>query len=189
MTPQERRLALYYQGGNHKDKLEPEFCKNITVKTSPMDFVRFLALMANYKKVGGEKVAYGYSNVGKREALYEDFVYAFVGDGFGNSDMFEIDKSNYDTNLSAFESALIDLGLNTRKCKNIVELDYVYAGLVYHIIIEGRNYNKAKWNDVQSKLKELYKGASEEHRHTPGMLKFLRERLQESVDIYKDIFV
>lgn len=188
LTPQESRLALYYQGGNHKDKLEPEFCKSITVKTSPMDFVRFLALMSNYKKVGHDKVAYGYSSVGRREALYEDFVYAFVGDGFSNNDTFELDKSRYEARLASFENALADLGLDTRKCKNIVELDYVYAGLVYYIIIEGKDCDKSKWHGVQSKLSLLHEGATEEHRHTPGMLKFLRDRLHVSVETYNEMF-
>lgn len=107
LTPQESRAALYYQGGNNRIKLEPTFCRTITVKDLPMDFVRYLALLANYEK-GGQRIynmAKGYSVIRSREGLYEDFVYSFSEKDFSDS-LFSIDLDHYDENLAYLQSAI-----------------------------------------------------------------------------------
>lgn len=190
LTPQESRAALYYQGGDNRTKLEPTFCKAITVKDLPMDFVRYLALLSNYEK-GGQKpynMAKGYSVIRSREGLYEDFVYAFSEKDFSDS-LFSLDLAHYGDNLAYLQNAINDLpGLKDRKCNSIIEMDYFFSGLIYHIIIKGKRYDMAKWLTVCSKLSHKYATVGDDHKKAPSQLKFLRERFKYSIDCYKYMF-
>lgn len=189
LTAIESRAALYYQGGDHRSELEPTFFKDVSVNSSPIDYVRFLALLSNYKKVGKARTAVGYSNVSAREELYEEFVYAYVDDELKDSEWFDLDIDHYHANLSYLENALEELSLKVRACRGIIELDYVYAGLVYHIMIEGKQYDFAKWADTLANLTLAYDSATDDERRRPGALTFMRERLHRSIQIYSNMFI
>lgn len=187
LTAQESRAALYYQGGNYQAELEPDFCKGITANNSLMDFVRFLALLSNYKKVGSKHVAEGFSNVGNRETLYEEFVLAYVLKEDVN-DKFEFDREHYSENLEKLKNAFDRLGLKDRKCATIIELDYYFAGLIYYQLIVGNDFDAAKWDDTKSAIEALVNSADASHKNHPGQLQYLRKRIDESVKAYKTLF-
>lgn len=188
LTPIESRAALYYQGGDHRSELEPSFFKDVSVNNTPVDYVRFLALLSNYKKVGKNKTALGYSNVSAREELYEEFVYSFVDESLKENDLFEIDIEHYRQNFAILEQALSELSLKVRSCRGIIELDYVYSGLIYYIMIEGRRYDINKWEEVHNSLTSAYDSADDDERRRPGALTFMRNRLERSIDIYSSMF-
>lgn len=189
LTAIESRAALYYQGRDHRSELEPTFFKDVSVNSSPIDYVRFLALLSNYKKVGKARTAVGYGNVSAREELYEEFVYAYVDDDLKDSELFEMDIDHYNENLSYLEHALDELSLKVRACRGIIELDYVYAGLVYYIMVEGKQYDISKWPEILVALTEAFDNASDDERRRPGALTFMRERLQRSIQIYSNMFI
>lgn len=187
LTAQESRAALYYQGGNYQAELEPDFSKGITANNSPMDFVRFLALLSNYKKVGEKHVAEGFSNVGNRETLYEEFVLAYVL-GDDAHDKFEFERAHYAENLEKLKNAVDQLGLKDRKCATIIELDYYFSGLIYYQLILGKDYDESKWPEVKSAVETLVNSADTAHKNHPGQLQYLRKRLYESIKAYKPLF-
>lgn len=190
LTAEESRAALYYQRGDNSSKLEPAFCKTITVKDLPMDFVRYLALLSNYEK-GGQKtsnMAKGYSVIRSREGLYEDFVYGFSEKDFSDSS-FTLDLSHYDENLSLLQSAIDEFPeLKDKKCNSIIEMDYLFSGLIYYIIIKGKKYDNAKWQTVYKKLSQKYATVGEDHKKAPSQLKFLRDRFKFSIESYSEMF-
>lgn len=190
LTPQESRAALYYQGGNNRTKLEPTFCRTITVKDLPMDFVRYLALLANYEK-GGQRIynmAKGYSVIRSREGLYEDFVYSFSEKDFSDS-LFSIDLDHYDEKLAYLQSAINVLsGLKDRKCNSIIEMDYLFSGLIYHIMVKGKRYDFEKWQNVRNRLYQKIDRVGDDHKKAPSQLKFLRERFENSIRCYNEMF-
>lgn len=187
LTAPESRAALYYQGGNYQAELEPDFCKGITANNSSMDFVRFLALLSNYKKVGSKHVAAGFSNVGNRETLYEEFVLWYVLRE-NIHEKFDFDRNNYLANLDKLKNAFEQLGLKDRKCATIIELDYYYAGLIYYQLILGKDYNPAKWDETKTAIETLVGSADEAHKNHPGQLQYLRKRIDESINAYKTLF-
>ena len=187
LTPQESRAALYYQGGNYQTELEPEFCKGITANNSPMDFVRSLTLLSNYNKVGAKKTAMGFSNVGNRETLYEEFVLSYVLKEPDN-EKFLLDRAHYADNLEKLKRAFDDLGLKDRKCATIIELDYYFNGLIYFQLVKGLDYDLTKWNDTKTAIEALINGVDDKHKNHPGQLQHLRKRIEESVNAYKPMF-
>lgn len=187
LTPQESRAALYYQGGNYQAELEPEFCKGITANNSQMDFVRSLALLSNYNKVGAKRTARGYIYVGSRETLYEEFVLAYVLNEPDN-EKFLIDREHYAVNLEKLKNALDELGLKDRKCATIIELDYFFNGLIYYLLVKGKDYDLAKWNETKTVIEKLIDSADQKHKDHPGQLQHLRKRIEESVNAYKSMF-
>ena len=187
LTPQESRAALYYQGGNYQAELEPEFCKGITANNSQMDFVRSLALLSNYNKVGAKRTARGYIYVGSRETLYEEFVLAYVLKEPDN-EKFLLDWEHYAANLEKLKNALDELGLKDRKCATIIELDYFFNGLIYYLLVKGKDYDLAKWNETKTVIEKLIDSADQKHKDYPGQLQHLRKRIEESVDAYKSMF-
>lgn len=187
LSPQESRAALYYQGGNYQAELEPEFCKGITANNSPMDFVRTLTLLSNYNKVGAKKTAMGFSNVGNRETLYEEFVLSYVLKESDN-EKFLLDRIHYADNLEKLKNAFDELGLKDRKCGTIIELDYFFNGLIYYQLVKGLDYDLTKWNDTKTAIEALINGIDEKHKNYPGQLQHLRRRIDESVNVYKPMF-
>lgn len=187
LTPQESRAALFYQGGNYQAELEPDFCKGIMANNSQMDFVRSLTLLSNYNKVGTKKTAMGFSNVGNRETLYEEFVLAYVLKEPDN-EKFLLDRDHYVENLEKLKNAFDELGLMDKKCATIIELDYYFNGLIYFQLVKGLNYDLAKWNDTKANIEALIAGVDEKHKNHPGQLQHLRRRIEESVNAYQLMF-
>lgn len=187
LTAQESRAALYYQGGNYQTELEPDLCKGITANNSPMDFVRFLALLSNYKKVGEKHVAEGFSNVGNRETLYEEFVLTYVLKEDVH-DKFEFEREHYVENLEKLKNAFDQLGFKDRKCATIIELDYFFAGLIYYQLIIGKDYDATKWDETRTAVEALVNSADAAHKNHPGQLQYLRKRIDESINVYKTMF-
>ena len=190
LTPIESRSALYFQGGDNRDKLEPDFSKNIKVNGTAMDFVRFLALMSNYKKVGKNETAKGLANVGKRESLYEDFVRDFVTHELTASDKF-VDIPDFDNRLNNLRAALTSLNLMNKTYTTIIDLDLLYSGVVFHIMIDNKTVDSTQIAAVQSALgaKKVQYDGDNDHKKAPGALQYLRDRLEQSVVIYQPMFV
>lgn len=190
LTSQESRAVLYYQREDNSKRLNPEFCKSITSKDLPMDFVRYLALLSNYERNGGnvKYMAKGYSVIKSRENLYEEFVYAFPEKDFNESD-FKLDIEHYDNNLRNLQQAIENLeGLKDKKCDSIIEMDYLYAGLIYLTMIKGETVNTRKWTETKTNLYKEINNVGKEHKKAPSQLKNLRNRFNYSITQYKQMF-
>ena len=75
LLPQVSRRSLYFLKDTFVDFFEPKFSKSVFVNDSRMDFVRYMAILSHYKKVGKlTKVGYGYAR--RMENLYEKFIYS-----------------------------------------------------------------------------------------------------------------
>lgn len=74
----------------------------------------------------------------------------------------------------------------------MIDADYWLFGLIYIIIFKGKNISADKLDELQEKIKgriEAKKYESEKNNNSysksPNRLGNLRERLGESIDIYK----
>ena len=94
----ESRAALYYLDKDLEDYFVPKFIEKIYVNDLKIDFVRYLALLSQYKK---DKTAdeLGKRFAGKMEKYYEEYIYFTVGEEDSNifikySEVFK-DKKEY----------------------------------------------------------------------------------------------
>lgn len=190
----ESRASLYFLNHQLKEWFNPEFCKEISSSTvdksrkSSMDFVRYVALLSQYKKKGSERgIGYGYAS--KMENYYETYIYSVVGNKdsiiFGKfSDIFT-DK-NYKPYLDEIDRLITELNYR-RRFQSIIDLDLYFFGLIYFTAFEKRVLDTSRKDALEEELKNAINDIKGNGLHTksPACLKYLRERIFKSIEIYQ----
>ena len=190
----ESRASLYFLNHQLKEWFNPEFCKEISSsivdksRKSSMDFVRYVALLSQYKKKGSERgIGYGYAS--KMENYYETYIYSVVGDKdsiiFGKfSDIFT-DK-NYKPYLDEIDRLITELNYR-RRFQSIIDLDLYFFGLIYFTAFEKRLLDTSRKDALEEELKNAINDIKGNGLHTksPACLKYLRERIFKSIEIYQ----
>lgn len=190
----ESRASLYFLNHQLKEWFNPEFCKEISSsivdksRKSSMDFVRYVALLSQYKKKGSERgIGYGYAS--KMENYYETYIYSVVGNEdsiiFGKfSDIFT-DK-NYNPYLDEIDRLITELNYR-RRFQSIIDLDLYFFGLIYFTAFEKRVLDTSRKDALEEELKNAINDIKGNGLHTksPACLKYLRERIFKSIEIYQ----
>lgn len=189
LTHLECRAALYYQGGDHTAKFEPPFSQRIKANGSCMDFVRYLTIISNYKKVGRDNFWATMDDRKNRENLYVDLIRDFLSDSLDENDKL-YKFTAYTPNLQKIEPALTRLGLLDIEYSSIVELDLYYTGIFYYIMIEGKDLDATEWANVKSQLdsKKTEYNENRLHKRTPAKVSYVRNRIRASIDLYAPLF-
>ncbi|MCL2246793.1 MAG: DUF262 domain-containing protein [Lentimicrobiaceae bacterium] len=191
LTPQESRESLYFFNKDMAQFFNPDFFKIFTIKINEkLDFVRYLSLLSQYKKNNNaNKIAKYFSGKGKMEEYYEEFIYSIVGEK--NSTMFvnfdEIfSDNNYDLHFNLLKNSadLLDI---PKQYSSIIDSDIFLFGLIYQIVFENKTIDDTKKDEIKrlldSKIIELKRDTS--HTKSPAALKYLRNRINTSIEIYK----
>lgn len=190
----ESRASLYFLNHQLKEWFNPEFCKEISSsivdksRKSSMDFVRYVALLSQYKKKGSERgIGYGYAS--KMENYYETYIYSVVGNKdsiiFGKfSDIFT-DK-NYKPYLDEIDRLITELNYR-RRFQSIIDLDLYFFGLIYFTAFEKRVLDTSRKDALEEELKNAINDIKGNGLHTksPACLKYLRKRIFKSIEIYQ----
>lgn len=190
----ESRASLYFLNHQLKEWFNPEFCKEISSsivdksRKSSMDFVRYVALLSQYKKKGSERgIGYGYAS--KMENYYETYIYSVVVNKdsiiFGKfSDIFT-DK-NYKPYLDEIDRLITELNYR-RRFQSIIDLDLYFFGLIYFTVFEKRVLDTSRKDALEEELKNAINDIKGNGLHTksPACLKYLRERILKSIEIYQ----
>ena len=190
----ESRASLYFLNHQLKEWFNPEFCKEISSsivdksRKSSMDFVRYVALLSQYKKKGSERgIGYGYAS--KMENYYETYIYSVVGNKdsiiFGKfSDIFT-DK-NYKPYLDKIDRLITELNYR-RRFQSIIDLDLYFFGLIYFTAFEKRVLDTSRKDALEKELRNAINDIKGNGLHTksPACLKYLRERIFKSIEIYQ----
>lgn len=153
-----------------------------------MDFVRYVALLSQYKKKGSERgIGYGYAS--KMENFYETYIYSVVGGKdshiFGKfTDIFP--TKDYKPYLNNIESLITELNYKKR-FQSIIELDLYFFGLIYFTAFEKRTLDTSQKEVLEEELKNAIKDIKDNSLHTksPACLKYLRQRISKSIEIYQ----
>lgn len=176
----ESRASLYFLNHQLKEWFNPEFCKEISSsivdksRKSSMDFVRYVALLSQYKKKGSERgIGYGYAS--KMENYYETYIYSVVGNKdsiiFGKfSDIFT-DK-NYKPYLDEIDRLITELNYR-RRFQSIIDLDLYFFGLIYFTAFEKRVLDTSRKDALEEELKNAINDIKGNGLHTksPACLK------------------
>lgn len=197
LLPQESRAALYYLNKEFKQFFDPDFMSGYTIninnKTVKIDFVRYLSLISQYSHNKSEQyVARGYKS--KLEKYYEQYIYAVINDDdspiFGKFSIL-IPKDNYEDRLNSFRKHFSTLWPVTSAgdaLKSIIDLDMRLFGLVFYVMFDGKSIKLSEREEIlkiiQEKANELRKNP--EYAKSPNNLYYLRQRIADSIAIYKE---
>ncbi|WP_277218061.1 DUF262 domain-containing protein [Peptoniphilus vaginalis] len=187
LLPQESRESLYFLNENLANYFNPDFVKEIKVNDKKMDFVRYLTLLSQYKKCDNiKKIAYGYAK--KMEKLYEEYIYAVV-----NNDQLNIfadfpDKfknGGYDKYLEKLDIYMKSI-VSTRKFTSIIETDMYFFGLIYLILFNDKEIDTEKVEELRERISAKIDEFKYDPNHSknPGALKYLRRRVESSIDVF-----
>lgn len=195
LLTQESRESLYYLDEELVEYFDPKFTKNLTVtnknQRSKIDFVRFLALLSQYKYLGdAAPVARGYAK--NTEELYENYIQFIVAGDEKSKDNFstipnDLRDGGYRSYIEKIHETIKLLGLE-RKYDSIIDLDTYLFGLIYFVLFEGRDVDLQESEELIYNLNEVKNEFKLNSLHTrnPSALKYLRERMLKSITVYKD---
>lgn len=190
----ESRESLYFLDSNLRSWFNPNFTRHISSSVVDrsmkprMDFVRYLSLLSQYKKNGNrERVAYGYAK--RIEAYYESYIYSVINDSenslFGKySDLYP--NKEYAEQLNRLERLIDELDIR-KNYPSIIDMDIYFFGLIYFILIEKKELDIDRKDDLIQTLQRKITALKRDNKHTktPSLLKFLNERIKSSVSIYR----
>lgn len=207
----ESRRSLYFLNEKFQHLFEPEFLQHINISVlnaepQPIDFVRTLALLFEYSKNENFRdVLRGMKP--RTEEYYELFIdhcinfkdYETLREGESQP---RSDKSRFKKFSSVFKNGKYEEALTNLKAQfskinlpnsfpSIIDFDIYFFGLIYwtfilqrELVITEENKNKLN-NRFKNKIKE-FKG-DPRHVKSPGGLKYIRKRMEESIEIYAGI--
>lgn len=196
LSPLESRRALYFLKNDKEEFFEPEWCaryslliKGKTVKKQILDFVRYTALLFDYRKHQDDvnRVARGRRR--DMEKYFEEFVYVMVdnikSDVFSRfSDVFK--NSVFKPDLQRLSDEIHRLSLPC-EYDSIIDMDVYFMGLIYVTLIEKKCLVENKIATLNTELSNLIARYRRDtsHSRSPGALKYLRARLAASVAAFK----
>lgn len=192
LLPRESRKSLYFLDKDLSSFFDPDFIKTFKVKNSSseseLDFVRYLSLLSQYcKEQGANRIARGYKP--KMENYYEEYIYSTIGENVSN--MFEafstiFPDKKFDKCFELLEKSITSLEI-PKDFQSIIELDVYFFGLIYETIFKNKALDETKKEllkeELATKISEFKNINS--HKTAPNALKYLRERIETSVGIYK----
>ena len=182
LTQLESRKSLYFLKEDFSKWFSPRFIYNIHINKASIDFVRYLSLLSQYKKNGdAERLAQNYNT--KMETYYESYILAEVYKQ--DRTMFTplLSKDNQDRYDRLEEFLKADCF--SKGFTSIIDADVYLFGAIYYTIVENKKVSITE--ELQSKIKEKiqeFKG-NYMHSKSPSALKYLRSRIQSSIDIYR----
>lgn len=192
LLPQESRASLYFLNKDLDKFFDPDFMKTITIKSfnteTKADFVRFLSLLSQYAKdTNSNKIARGYKP--KMEKYYEEYIYSVVGENA--SLMFKdfnaiFPNGEYLPRFENLEQAITDLEV-PKQFTSIIEMDMYLFGLIYTIVFKNKSINIAKKAELKAKVDAKISSfkADDGHKKAPSALKYLKARIDASIEIYR----
>lgn len=207
------RRSLYFTNPDFKNYFEGTdeqgnsvLC-GITIKENmdynTIDFVRYLSTLSQYKVNGNvSSILKYYSAYSSRESYFADYVSYILQldqedrydkfNGFKFDDVFINNswKERYKKLKESVERMKNRWNLETKDDKSAflswIDADYWLYGLIYHIVFEGKELN-SEINQLFDKIKKSIKSKKNDpgYSKTPNGLTNLRNRIQDSIKIYR----
>ncbi len=167
-----------------------------------IDFVRYLSVLSQYfASENSTDIMKRYSSYRSRETFYVDYVSYVLGlEQEGNTDKFngfnfeevfpnECWKERFIRIHDNLQNHMAKMGLDNKVFPSCIDADYWLFGLIYWVLFKGKeiSFNDELFQEVHNAINEK-KGEGEEgsaYTRDPNALKYLRERIAASIDIYK----
>lgn len=192
---QESRRSLYYLNSSLTPFFEPALYRMLKVtqngKTVTYDFVRALAFTSQFAKQTNEnQIAKNCRSQEKLESYFENYINGVVLDTdstlFGKFSTL-VGVANIAPRTVKLQAYIVALGYNTT-FQTIIEADTHLIGLIYQILIMGRDLDDTKYEALKTALNDKvdeFRG-NENHKNSPNGVTYLRQRIRSSIDIYSN---
>lgn len=192
LSPIESRQSLYFLKSELKDFFSPSCCANYKIelvgKKLAFDFVRAMSLLSQYKKDGREnRLAQSYKS--KMEKYYEEYIYSVVRDS--KDSMFQqfssiFQNKDFSPRIAKLQSALQELEYQNLRFTSIIDADVYMFGLIYEVIIEGKDIDIARKEEMLEALRQKISEFKHDdnHKNYPSLLKHIRNRVEQSIRIF-----
>lgn len=196
LSYQESREALYYLKPNLKNFFDPEFISNYRIeKQSPkIDFIRYLSIISQYKKNGVQNTLLGVERkLESFEEYYKKYIFSVVYnqnlDLFGNFYEFFEREEVYKDRLNLVKEYLIKILGDNYEFTSIIYSDLVMFGLIDLVLYDGKLLNADKFDKLRKDISKSYRDFHNNSNHSSNVnnQKYIRERLQKSLDIYQEV--
>ena len=190
LSPQESRRSLYFLNKDLEKYFDPNIFKAYTVKDKKLDFTRYLALLENYQSNGIDSVGRGFGN--KLELLYENFVYSKA----------EETEFDFIIPLNTLKNTMKKIDI-PKNYDSIIDADMYLFGLIYFTMFRNKELENFNTRVIQNFINYIKSSESENkhyvdlpyeksyspylHQKNPNALKYLRFRLQQSINIYEEL--
>jgi len=204
LSPIESRESLYFMKSGYNKVFDPDFAKGITIKGRSksisavrLDFVRYMSLLFEYLKDGSEHIlARGYKT--EMEQYYEKFICDVIGTGdatlFGTP--WKDESTAAVTGLISEVGEIVKSKWPNPQFVSIIDMDITFFGLFYFLIVKKAkisddNFEQIKSaiqesiNDIKSPADEAQKRTAAAHMKSPSALKYVRDRVRRSIEIYQ----
>lgn len=214
LSAQESRRSLYFMNDKYKDFLdgkinnEDVLCSlTITenMQSNKIDFVRYLSILSQYKATeeNAWSVLKYYSSYASRENFYVDYV----------SFIINIEQESHEDKFNGFvmgttfpnecwrerfitlktKIAELKLKLNSAKGKgksdfdSWIDADYYLFGLIYFVLFADKKIEltDSLMSDLKSTINSKRQDRLSSYSKSPNRLGNLRERLEDSIQIYQ----
>ena len=200
----ESRKALYYQDltmtnffegrwEDKKDVLKDLYIARGGVGKERIDWLRYLSILSQ-KSLGQEPLT-GYRKESSREDYYKDYVSYILGlDQQARREKFDGCKEKAPYKDAIWKIRYKTLHGEVEKLKNkmgqfasVIDADYWLFGLIFWVLFEGKVLKDGILDnlgeDIRKKIEEAK--AKDKYRSRPNDLGHLRDRIDESIEIYK----
>lgn len=181
LSPLDSRKSLYFLRDNFDQWFAPQFANSITINNAPIDFVRYLSLLSQYKtNKETSKLAQNYKT--RMEQYYESYILAEVNSE-DNTMFTPLLSTNNQLRYQRLEEYLA-ADYFPKEFTSIIDADVYLFGAIYHTIAEGKTIRST--DDLFTITEEairLFKNDSK-HSKSPSALNALRSRIQTSINIY-----
>lgn len=196
LQAEESREALYFWNATKTYWFKPKFADNIigyTIKgKTKMDFVRYVSILSEYEKAGKNRNMVCRGARFNLEAYYEEYIYSVANDSeekFGKfTTLFGTDNDAKNI-ISKVEGNINELGWQEEKYDTIIKMDLYFFGLFYYILFAKQDINIAKKEALKKELEEKWHLYDDRHKRSPKAKKYLRQRLEDSLEIYKKYLI
>ncbi len=187
----ETRKSLYFLKDGMDEFFDPNCIKDIFIerdkKKERIDFVRYLSFGSSYQK-NRNSTASILKKYGKNEeAYYSLFIDDYINEN-SNSKTFCY-SSDWKNRLNRLEEELKRFDIKNKNFISIIDCDIYMFGFIYYVIFENKSIQNVKQlkEELDKCIEEIkndpYEG--EYHKKSPATLKFLRPRLNQSIEIFK----
>lgn len=192
LTDRESRESLYFLNKTLTPFFKADigdFMVVLPASKASLDFTRFVALLFQYHRDhSSDNIAAGFGSKKRIEEYYENFIASIIEER--DSDTFAkfveiFPELKYEERIKKLKEQLQILKL-PREYKSIITIDVYLFGAIYYILLLDKNIDFDKKSDL---LSELSKASDEfinvpTHKKSPAALKYLRERIKSSIEIY-----
>lgn len=214
LSPLESRRSLYYMDTEKENYFEGKILNSDDIKEDalcntkiiekmvpcPIDFARYLAILSQfYGLQNSNRILVGYSAYNSRENYIADYVsYILQLEQESRTDKFDafrfdnvfpncefIDRFVRLRNWIQENKKNFNLDEKKDAFTSWIDADYWLFGLIYWIVFKDKSIipDKGLIDEISTEISD--KKSSEYYSKSPNLLKHLRERLKNSIQIYE----